>query len=68
MKLSFLEIYNDQMIDLLSESPTLQIKEGPSGINIDNLSVHDFSDLEEAEKILKHALYNRKVFETTKNT
>ena len=26
------------------------------------------SDLEEAEKILKHALYNRKVFETTKNT
>ena len=56
------------MIDLLSESPTLQIKEGPNGINIDNLSVHDFSDLEEADKILKHALYNRKVFETTKNT
>ena len=30
--------------------------------------MHDFDELSEAEEMINHALYNRKVFETVKNT
>jgi hypothetical protein len=69
------EIYNDQIIDLLSnydssqvQNRALQIMECKNGIKVEHLSHHMFDSLELAEDMLHHGLYNRKVFETTKNT
>lgn len=43
-----MEIYNDTIIDLLSNETNLQIKESKNGIVIDNLSLHEFSEFDEA--------------------
>lgn len=66
---SYLEIYNEQLRDLLSPSTQqLQLKESPDeGVTVQNLSHHNVHNLIECEKLLMTGLKSRKVGETLMN-
>ena len=69
LKLSFFEIYNDVISDLLSEGVNsgLKLKEAGPLILISGLSEHQVTSESEAFNMYKQALVNRKVEETVKN-
>ncbi|ONM09329.1 Kinesin-like protein KIN-12E [Zea mays] len=68
-KCSFLEIYNEQILDLLNpNSVNLQIREDArKGIHVENLTEHEISNAREALQQLIEGAANRKVAATNMN-
>ncbi|XP_071704192.1 kinesin-like protein KIN-12C [Rutidosis leptorrhynchoides] len=69
-KCSFLEIYNEQITDLLEPSSTnLQLREGlKEGVYVENLTEHNVKTVDEVLKLLLQGAANRKVAETDMNS
>nr|XP_043607210.1 kinesin-like protein KIN-12C [Erigeron canadensis] len=69
-KCSFLEIYNEQITDLLEPSSTnLQLREGlKEGVYVENLTEHTVNTVEEVLKLLLQGAANRKVAGTDMNS
>ncbi|XP_015690068.2 kinesin-like protein KIN-12G [Oryza brachyantha] len=68
-KCSFLEIYNEQILDLLNpNSANLQIREDArKGVHVENLTEHEVSNAREAMQQLVEGAANRKVAATNMN-
>ncbi|CAL4944411.1 unnamed protein product [Urochloa decumbens] len=68
-KCSFLEIYNEQILDLLNpNSVNLQIREdAKKGVHVENLTEHEISNAREALQQLIEGAANRKVAATNMN-
>uniref|UniRef100_A0A0D9ZD74 Kinesin motor domain-containing protein n=1 Tax=Oryza glumipatula TaxID=40148 RepID=A0A0D9ZD74_9ORYZ len=68
-KCSFLEIYNEQILDLLNpNSVNLQIREdAKKGVHVENLTEHEVSNAREAMQQLVEGAANRKVAATNMN-
>ncbi|KAJ3673243.1 hypothetical protein LUZ60_006617 [Juncus effusus] len=68
-KCSFLEIYNEQILDLLDPNSTnLQIREDlKKGVHVENLKEHEVSSAKEAMQQLIEGAANRKVAATNMN-
>uniref|UniRef100_A0A0D9VZ21 Kinesin motor domain-containing protein n=1 Tax=Leersia perrieri TaxID=77586 RepID=A0A0D9VZ21_9ORYZ len=68
-KCSFLEIYNEQILDLLNpNSVNLQIREDArKGVHVENLTEHEVSNAREAMQQLVEGAANRKVAATNMN-
>ncbi|PUZ37011.1 hypothetical protein GQ55_9G084100 [Panicum hallii var. hallii] len=68
-KCSFLEIYNEQILDLLNpNSVNLQIREdAKKGVHVENLKEHEISNAREALQQLIEGAANRKVAATNMN-
>ncbi|XP_062212428.1 kinesin-like protein KIN-12G [Phragmites australis] len=68
-KCSFLEIYNEQILDLLNpNSVNLHIREdAKKGVHVENLTEHDVSNAREAMQQLIEGAANRKVASTNMN-
>ncbi|KAJ1293587.1 hypothetical protein BS78_01G080100 [Paspalum vaginatum] len=68
-KCSFLEIYNEQILDLLNpNSVNLQIREDTKkGVHVENLTEHEVSNAREALQQLIEGAANRKVAATNMN-
>jgi kinesin family protein 3/17 len=67
---SYLEIYNENIRDLLSNdtSNNLKLKENPTeGVVVDNLSRHPVHNISECEQLLLFGAKNRKVGVTLMN-
>ncbi|XP_071703353.1 kinesin-like protein KIN-12C [Rutidosis leptorrhynchoides] len=69
-KCSFLEIYNEQITDLLEPSSTnLQLREGlKEGVYVENLTEHNVKTVDDVLKLLSQGAANRKVAETDMNS
>ncbi|XP_023547738.1 kinesin-like protein KIN-12C isoform X2 [Cucurbita pepo subsp. pepo] len=69
-KCSFLEIYNEQITDLLEPSSTnLQIREdSKKGVYVDNLTEHSVSSLNDVVELLLQGVANRKMAATYMNS
>lgn len=70
MKFSFLEIYNETIIDLLNpKEANIEIREHHSrGIYLQNLTEKVITTKDEAEELFKIGESNRKFAETSQNT
>ncbi|KAM3278130.1 hypothetical protein ACQJBY_045785 [Aegilops geniculata] len=68
-KCSFLEIYNEQILDLLNPNATnLQLREDAKrGMHVENLTEHEVSNAREALQQLIEGAANRKVASTNMN-
>ncbi|CAM0876271.1 unnamed protein product [Alopecurus aequalis] len=68
-KCSFLEIYNEQILDLLNPNATnLQLREDVKrGMHVENLTEHEVSNAREAMQQLIEGAANRKVASTNMN-
>lgn len=68
-KCSFLEIYNEQILDLLNPNAiNLQVREDvKKGIHVENLTEHEVSNAREAMQQLIEGAANRKVASTNMN-
>ncbi|KAL5218738.1 hypothetical protein ABZP36_019422 [Zizania latifolia] len=68
-KCSFLEIYNEQILDLLNPNAVnLQIREdAKKGVHVENLTEHEVSNAREAMQQLVEGAANRKVAATNMN-
>ncbi|XP_072976598.1 kinesin-like protein KIN-12E isoform X5 [Typha angustifolia] len=69
-KCSFLEIYNEQITDLLEPSSTnLQLREDmKKGVYVENLSEHDVSSVKDVVELLLQGAANRKMAATNMNS
>ncbi|GJR14355.1 kinesin-like protein KIN-12C [Tanacetum coccineum] len=69
-KCSFLEIYNEQITDLLEPSSTnLQLREGlKEGVYVENLTEYNVNTVDEVLKLLLQGSANRKVAGTDMNS
>ncbi|XP_076903266.1 kinesin-like protein KIN-12C isoform X2 [Bidens hawaiensis] len=69
-KCSFLEIYNEQITDLLEPSSTnLQLREGlKEGVYVENLTEYNVETVDEVLKLLLQGAANRKVAGTDMNS
>ncbi|KAK9080054.1 hypothetical protein SSX86_001729 [Deinandra increscens subsp. villosa] len=69
-KCSFLEIYNEQITDLLEPSSTnLQLREGlKEGVYVENLTEYSVETVDEVLKLLLQGAANRKVAGTNMNS
>ncbi|KAJ7955307.1 Kinesin-like protein [Quillaja saponaria] len=69
-KCSFLEIYNEQITDLLVPSSTnLQIREDmKKGVYVENLTQHNVRDVDDVLKLLSQGAANRKMAATHMNS
>ena len=70
--MSYLEIYNEQAIDLLSDDPssnaTLQVRDSAEGVVIPNLKHHPVSTPEEVHVLMKKASAKRATGSTQMNS
>ena len=68
---SYLEIYNEEIRDLLSDDPKrkLELKESTeNGIYVAGLSMHTINSISQCEIIMKKGLKNRSIGDTLMNT
>jgi len=73
VKMSYIEIYNEELRDLLSKngkiSPELQIRESKTdGVIIQNLSLHDVSSPNHVAELMKFASERRSIASTLMNS
>ena len=68
-KLSVVQVYQDNIFDLLSQTPgeSLTIRNSYEGVKVDCLNETQFSDDKDFKKLLKYALKNRAVGGTVLN-
>lgn len=68
LRLSFIEVYNENMIDLFSPDNVLSIREDPSdGVTIDNLDIRVSTSLAESLAMYEHGVSNRRTATTQMN-
>lgn len=68
IKLSFIEIYNENMLDLSEPKNEISIREDPiSGVTVDNLTVFSSHSLMESLEFYKKGIANRKTAATQMN-
>ncbi|KAH9411026.1 kinesin motor protein [Ordospora pajunii] len=68
VSLSFVEIYNEMMLDLLDPNATLSIREDPcAGVVVDNLTVVESSSYDESMELYMRGLKIRKISSTAMN-
>ena len=68
IKLSFIEIYNENMIDLFDPENEISIREDPiNGVTVDNLNVLVSSRLSESLDFYQKGIMNRKTASTQMN-
>eukprot|EP00041_Stephanoeca_diplocostata_P026043 m.694275 g.694275 ORF g.694275 m.694275 type:complete len:989 (+) comp22879_c0_seq1:253-3219(+) len=68
-KVSVVEVYNEQIYDLLSNKRTpLKIKTGVQGVYLDNIETREINEEEEVQLLLADSDHNRSVAATKMNT
>lgn len=68
IKLSFIEIYNENMFDLFEPSNSVGIRDDPAaGITVDNLSILPSETLEESLSLYRQGIANRRTTATQFN-
>lgn len=68
IKLSFIEIYNENMIDLSNPSNEIGLREDPiEGVTVDNLNVFVSKSLSESLRFYREGISNRKTATTCMN-
>jgi len=66
---SYIEIYNEEIRDLLSKNPTerCELKDGSSGVYVKDLSAFVVTNVEEMDQVLANGLQKRSVASTNMN-
>eukprot|EP00808_Paulinella_micropora_P008317 g60437.t1 len=68
IKLSFLEIYNERIKDLLDpEKDNLKIREGSMGVYVEDMTAHYIASFEEVLEVMAHGNENRAMASTNMN-
>lgn len=68
IKLSFIEIYNENMVDLYSPNNEISIREDPiEGVTVDNLNVISSSALSDSLDFYQRGIINRRTASTQMN-